>query len=53
MKQIYINEYRNKFSNESNNNKYENIFITKYLTLQQDEVTNTIFKFEYCNEYLE
>ena len=27
--------------------------MTKYLTLQQDEVTNAIFKFEYCNEYLE
>ena len=54
LKQIYINEYRNKFINESNNNnKYENIFMTKYLTLQQDEVTNAIFKFEYCNEYLE
>ena len=54
LKQIYINEYRNKFINESNdNNKYENIFMTKYLTLQQDEVTNAVFKFEYCNEYLE
>ena len=48
LKQIYIKEYRNKFGNT-----YENIFMTKYLTLQQDEVTNAIFKFDYGNEYLE
>ena len=53
LKQLYINQFKNKFMTDSNDNKYENIFMTKYLTLQQDEETNAIFKFEFSNEYIE
>ena len=53
LKQLYINEYKNKFIKDSNEYKSDNIFMTKYLTLQQDEETNIIFKNELSNEFIE
>ena len=53
LKQIYVNEFRHKFSNDSNDDKCENIFMTKYLTLQQDEEINAIFKLKFSDEFIE
>ena len=53
MKQLYVNEFRNKLITESKEYNCDNIFMTKYLTLQQDEETNAVFKMEFKNQFSE
>ena len=53
LKQLYINKYGHKLINNNKENNTDDIFITKYLTLQQDEETNAVFKIEFKNEFSE
>jgi len=53
LKQLYVNEFRNKLITESKEYNCDNIFMTKYLTLQQDEETNAVFKMEFKNQFSE
>ena len=53
LKQLYVNEFRNKLIKENDEYKSDDIFMTKYLTLQQDEETNAVFKTEFKNEFNE
>ena len=53
LKQLYVNQFRNKSIKESNEYNCENFFMTKYLTLQQEEETINVFKIEFNNEFSE
>ena len=53
LKQLYVNQYRNKPINESKDYNCNDFFMTKYLTLQQDEETINVFKIEFNNEFIE
>ena len=53
LKQLYVNQFRNKSIKESNEYNCDNFFMTKYLTLQQEEETINVFKIEFNNEFSE